>query len=240
MPAVKNGTLGTVLEVAAGGERLLDYGEEQDLVRRYAERRGLAQDSQIVVPPERGERAPKRQVEKPASRRSKFAGLKLDASRGSAATRPERPMPPAEPAPARVLTGRERQQARLHGMMADYGPAWSDAERMREVALPVLPYQEKALEREYEAAGKAYEWDAQRAVGTRMEAFAKELKGDPRFGSLLRAEGAGTGHRRGVKARPGGAGARDQSGADPRSLGAIAQELRAVGKRLDGIEGQSA
>ena len=59
-----------------------------------------------------------------------------------------------------------------------------------------------ALEREYEAAGKSYEWDAQRAVGTRMEAFAKELKRDPQLDSLLRAARAGAGHRRGLAARP--------------------------------------
>lgn len=45
------------------------------------------------------------------------------------------------------------------------------------------------LEREYEAAGKSYEWDAQRAAGSRMEAFAKELKRDPQLDSLLRQRG---------------------------------------------------
>jgi hypothetical protein len=167
-------------------------------------------------------------------------------------------MPPDEPAPARVLTERERQQERLEEMVADYARAWSDAERMQRAALPVLPHQEKALEtagraleefgmdagrdvraaleaapelargiaaaegrqaltqaaagmrrerlgleergretvrawseleRAYEAAGKRYEWDAQRAVGTRMEAFAKELKRDPQIDSLLRERG---------------------------------------------------
>jgi ABC-type phosphate transport system auxiliary subunit len=45
------------------------------------------------------------------------------------------------------------------------------------------------LERKYEAAGKSYEWDAQRQVGSRMEAFAKELKRDPQLDSLLRQRG---------------------------------------------------
>ena len=46
-----------------------------------------------------------------------------------------------------------------------------------------------ALEREYEAAGTAYDWKAQRQVGTRMEAFAKELKRDPQLDSVLRERG---------------------------------------------------
>ncbi len=46
-----------------------------------------------------------------------------------------------------------------------------------------------ALEREYEAAGKAYDWKAQRQVGTRMEAFAKELKRDPQLDGVLRERG---------------------------------------------------
>jgi Ti-type conjugative transfer relaxase TraA len=46
-----------------------------------------------------------------------------------------------------------------------------------------------ALERDYEAAGKAYDWDVQREVGTRMEAFAKDLKRDPRLDGVLRERG---------------------------------------------------
>jgi Ti-type conjugative transfer relaxase TraA len=45
------------------------------------------------------------------------------------------------------------------------------------------------LEQEYEAAGKVYEWDAQRAVGTRLEALAQDLKRDPQLDGLLRARG---------------------------------------------------
>jgi Ti-type conjugative transfer relaxase TraA len=45
------------------------------------------------------------------------------------------------------------------------------------------------LERDYDAAGKHHEWDAQREVGSRMEAFAKDLKQDPRLDGLLRDRG---------------------------------------------------
>ena len=45
------------------------------------------------------------------------------------------------------------------------------------------------LERDYGVAGKFYEWDAQRAVGSRMEAFAKALKHDPQLDGILRERG---------------------------------------------------
>jgi hypothetical protein len=49
------------------------------------------------------------------------------------------------------------------------------------------------LEREYDAATKAYEWDAQREVGTRMEAFAEALKRDPQLDRVLRERGGALG-----------------------------------------------
>ncbi|WP_158804274.1 Ti-type conjugative transfer relaxase TraA [Acidisoma sp. L85] len=45
------------------------------------------------------------------------------------------------------------------------------------------------LERAYEAAEKEYDWKAQRKVGARMEAFAKELKCDLPLDRLLRQRG---------------------------------------------------
>lgn len=45
------------------------------------------------------------------------------------------------------------------------------------------------LEQAYGAAEKAYDRQGQRAVGERMEAFAKELKRDPQLDSLLRERG---------------------------------------------------
>jgi hypothetical protein len=46
-----------------------------------------------------------------------------------------------------------------------------------------------ALETEYDRAGKAYEWDAQREVGSQLVAAARELKRDPQLESLMRARG---------------------------------------------------
>jgi hypothetical protein len=50
-----------------------------------------------------------------------------------------------------------------------------------------------AFEQEYEAAGKTYEWDAQRAVGARMAAFAQDLKRDEPLDGVLRARGRSLG-----------------------------------------------
>jgi hypothetical protein len=181
-----------------------------------------------------------------------FAGLKLEAGPGFApgAVNPQ-PPPPA-------LMERQHQEARLEEMVADYARAWSDTQRMRRAALPVLPHQTAALtaagralgefgdeggrdvraalrasprlaeaietpvgrqeltqavagkrqerlvleergheavrawhrlERNYDAAGKAYAWDVQREVGGRLEAFAQTLKQDPPLDTLLRERG---------------------------------------------------
>ena len=221
---------------------------EDELVRRYAERRGLAPDSSIVVRPPL---VP--EPERAAPRRSKFAGLKLDASRPARATPPPEPTPAARP-PLQPAPQLDREETAIAG----YAQAWSDADRMRQAGLPVLPHQEatlaaagraldalspdlardtdaalasapglaagagtregaqalgaviaaergvrrrmdergraavrawNALEREYEAAGKAYEWDAQREVGTRMERFAQALKLAPELDGVLRERG---------------------------------------------------
>jgi Ti-type conjugative transfer relaxase TraA len=238
----------------------LDYDKDENLVRRYAERRGLAPESQIIVRPERGVRAPVQEqaAERPSPKRGKFSGLKLDARTPAPNGQAERQASAPEPVPARILAQGERQQAQLEGVVADYARAWSDAERMRQAELPVLPHQAialetaaraldafgsnasrdvrtaleadpglvrgietaqgrqaltqaaaethrtrlaleerglgvvrawNALERDYETASKAYEWDARREIGTRMEAFAKELKRDPQLDSLLRTRG---------------------------------------------------
>ena len=76
--------------------------------------------------------------------------------------------------------------------MAALGRA-ADAERRERLALDergrAAVRAWNALEREYEAAGTAYDWKAQRQVGTRMEAFAKALKRDPQLDSVLRERG---------------------------------------------------
>ena len=97
--------------------------------------------------------------------------------------------------------------------------ARSDAERRGRLALEERGRAAvRGVERagaEYEAAGKAYDWKAQRQVGTRMEAFAKALKRDPQLDSVLRERGRSSPGCRGFAARPCGAGARDRPRADP-------------------------
>ena len=66
---------------------------EDDLVRRYAERRGLAPDSSIVVRPPLG---PEPAAEKPTPRRTLFSGLRPEGGPS------DRSAPPAEPKAAPV------------------------------------------------------------------------------------------------------------------------------------------
>ena len=64
--------------------------------------------------------------------------------------------------------------------MAAYARAWSDAERMRQAGLPVLPHQTQALTR------------AERAIDARLPGFGRDLDAAlTRIPAL--AEGAGTG-----------------------------------------------
>ena len=243
-----------------GGRGRDDRLAADDLVRRYAERRGLAPESQIILRPGRGDRAAGREAEKPTPRRNKFAGLKL---KGELVRQPaERPMERAEPPAPRPADTRtwpeiERNERLTRGLTA-YTKAWADAGRMTRAGLPVLAHQAEAmarsgqaldalalnltrdtraalerapalardagtekgvmalgvaigaerrarlaldergraavrtwgaLERAYEAAEKDYDWQGKRRAGTRMEAFAKELKRDPQLDSLLRQRG---------------------------------------------------
>jgi hypothetical protein len=136
----------------------LDYKDgrepEDELVRRYAARRGLAPDSEILV------RAPEpvREAPKPAVKR-RFSGLKLDAGRAA----------PGAPEMGRAAppTDRERQQERMEGLVAGYARAWLDAERMRLASLPVLPHQEQALQaadRALETSGSGVGQDVRAAL----------------------------------------------------------------------------
>jgi Ti-type conjugative transfer relaxase TraA len=145
---------------ALGRERLkdtsLDYGlapagtvrepqippESRDSARAYAERRGLVPESEIVL---REQPAEPQRAEPVRKRRGLFAGLKLEAGREVVQGVVDRQPPPP------ALTERQHQEARLEEMVADYVRAWSDAERMRRAALPVLPHQAATLT----AAGRA-------------------------------------------------------------------------------------
>ena len=134
-----------------GRERLkdtsLDYGlaaggtagqpeirpESGDPVRAYAERRGLAPESEIILQGRPVVAAPAHEAPKPAVRRGKFSGLRLGASRTSdVVPEPERLVPPVESTPARrVMTEEERRQEQMERLAASYARAWGDAERMR-------------------------------------------------------------------------------------------------------------
>jgi len=172
-----------------GRERLkdtsLDYGlaaggtarqpeirpESGDSVRAYAERRGLVPESEIIVQGYQVAAAPVHEAPKPAARRGKFSGLRLNARRTSdVVPEPERLVPLVEstPAPA-VVTEQERQQALLERLAAAYALVWDDAERMRRRSLPVLPHQEQALQ-EADRALEAFAAGAGRDVRVALEA----------------------------------------------------------------------
>jgi hypothetical protein len=169
-----------------GRERLkdtsLDYGlaaggtagqaeirpESADPVRAYAERRGLVPESEIILQGRPVVAAPAHEAPKPAVRRGKFSGLRLGTGRTSdAVPDSDRLVPPVESTPARGLTEEERQQEEMERLAASYARAWGDAERMRRMALPVLPHQEQALQaadRALEAFGSGMGRDVRAAL----------------------------------------------------------------------------
>jgi Ti-type conjugative transfer relaxase TraA len=102
----------------------------------YAERRGLAPESEIVVRERAAESA---STASARPRRSVFAGLNLDARPTAEAA-----VSPADP-PAPAEQGRGADQ--LGRSVAVYARAWADADRMRQAGLPVLPHQTEALAR---------------------------------------------------------------------------------------------
>lgn len=245
-----------------------------DYETAFAERRGLdplRPVSEIVLAPEhrveldQGQEGQKARVlpgqepsvEPPASapQRSKFAGLRLGAGRSAAERAPELEKPILPEVPSQRPETRSDMLARG---LAVYARAWSDAARMKEAGLPVLPHQAQALaragerldelstglsrdaraaleqkpalaqvvghgvgmaalgratederrkrlvleergravvrqwdalERAYEAAEKAYDWQGQRAAGARLETFAKALKADRSLDGVLRERG---------------------------------------------------
>ncbi len=133
---------GVALARALGRERLkdtsLDYPgpdgaarEGEDLVRRYAERRGLdplRPESAIVVRPE--PEASTQAEPARAPRPGRFSGLRLGVGRV---------------APARVAAAEPEEDA-LSRAVGRFARAWEDATRMERAGLPVLPHQQRALE----------------------------------------------------------------------------------------------
>jgi Ti-type conjugative transfer relaxase TraA len=110
----------------------LDYERESDLVRRYAERRGLVPESEIRLPERKTERM-----------RGRFAGLRLEMP-GEA---PGLVREIAVPDRGEDLPGPEARQQERENDLAAYVRAWSDMARMGQQNLPVLPHQQIALER---------------------------------------------------------------------------------------------
>jgi Ti-type conjugative transfer relaxase TraA len=156
----------------------LDYGlarteaepeihpESRDSTWAYAERRGLAPESEIAMRNRQAE-APRAESARP--RRSLFAGLKLDT----------RPTAEAAPSPAASPAEQGREADRLGRSVAIYARAWSDADRMRQAGLPVLPHQTEALAR------------AERALDAQLPGFGRDLDAAlTRMPAL--AQGAGT------------------------------------------------
>ena len=89
------------------------------------------------------------------------------------------PDPWRPPAAAPALTERDREADRLAESVGDYARAWSDAARMRQAGLPVLPHQAAAL-----AA-------ADRALDAQLPGFGQDLDAALTQAPRL-AQGAGT------------------------------------------------
>jgi Ti-type conjugative transfer relaxase TraA len=111
----------------------LDYARENDLVQRYAERRGLVPESAIRLPERTAERM----------RQGRFAGLRLEMPRVMPGRVPEIAGPLGREDPP----GPETRQQERENDLAAYARAWSDRARMAPRGLPVLPHQEIALAR---------------------------------------------------------------------------------------------
>jgi hypothetical protein len=209
--------LARVLSRERAKDTSLDYPDRDgdELARRYAERRGLdplRPESEIVVRPERGDRAPERQAERateaPTPRRSRFAGLKLKTEPvgraepaepvRQAADRPQgraEPVPVTEP-PRRTTPEIEREE-RLRGALTSYAEAWADAGRMTAAGLPVLAHQAEAMER----SGQALEALAPNLLRDTRAALerAPELAWDAGTAEGMAALGAAIGVERGAR-----------------------------------------
>jgi Ti-type conjugative transfer relaxase TraA len=175
------GALSERLSRARVKETTLDYP------RDYAERRGVAPRSEIVVPQRARsdahslEPAPAREAVREAAvpkKRSMFAGLQLGAGpRASGVRNPARevngssgPQPQQEPTPAALSRAVE-----------DYARAYRDAARMQVEGLPVLEHQKQALGK----AGAAL--DAAREGATRE--LLSALRHDPATRQAMTPEG---------------------------------------------------
>jgi hypothetical protein len=166
------GALSARLSRARAKETTLDYP------RDYAERRGVAPRSEIVLPrrarsdEQSPEPAPAREAAREApvpKRRSMFAGLQLGAGRPQASSTKDSAREVAEK-PA-MAPQQEPRPSALSRAVEDYARAYRDAARMRVEGLPVLEHQKQALGK----AGAAL--DAAREGSTRE--LLSALRHDP-------------------------------------------------------------
>ena len=174
---------------ALGRERAkdtsLDYDGEDALARRYAERRGLAPESQIVVRPPL---APELAGEKPTPQRRLSSGLGLDASPS------DRPTPPAEPAkaaPARDAGLEQAVAAGRAGFRERFAAHRDQQARMRdEAAARDLVGQWDRLLGAYNAALPGLAADPTLG-GTReqLARFGRGMREQPGAARVLREEG---------------------------------------------------
>jgi hypothetical protein len=188
-----------------GRERLkdtsLDYGltgteaepeirmESRDSVQAYAERRGLVPESEIVL---RDRPAETQHVAPTQPRRGMFAGLKLEAGPATAASA----VPPA-------LTERDRAADRLVSSVGGYARAWSDAARMRQAGMPVLPHQAAALaqaDRVLDAQLPGFSQDLDAAL-TRAPRLAQGAGSDAGLAVLIEAGRVGRAEREKLEER---------------------------------------
>ena len=190
-------------DLAALSARLSRSGAKETTLD-YAERRGIAPRSEIVVPREAqmaerslGEAAPEpsrareTRAEAPAGKkRGRFAGLNLGAGRSQATDAQAFSRVKVAPretgmAPAAAPGGGRDELAQA---VDGFARAWSDAARMRAANLPVLEHQKQALDR----AGAALE--AERPGATRE--LLSALRHDP---ATARAMGGLEGAERGAQ-----------------------------------------
>jgi Ti-type conjugative transfer relaxase TraA len=131
-------------------QELKDRSHSADMVGRfrYAERRGLVPESDIIFREQAVEAARQReawQAEAPAPRRSKFAGLKLRAEPLSRAPMESVREPAAQPTTP-VVHRAPASESELSRAVGQFAEAVEDARRLVRENLPVLPHQQAAME----------------------------------------------------------------------------------------------
>jgi len=162
---LKDTSLDYGLAAGTRAEPEIRHESAADSMRAYAERRGLVPESEIVL---RQRPAEVQRAEPAKPRRGMFVGLKLDARR-----------PTAAPAVPPVVTERHREADRLVSSVGVYARVWSDAARMRQAGLPVLPHQAAALS------------EADRTLDAQLPGFGQDLDAALTHAPRL-AQGAGS------------------------------------------------